>query len=111
MLRIRKVSTELTPLVEWVLERDGFSYVSHDMGSYTEFQITDISSRRFNDVIEDAKCEKERRESLTPDIPVLSYRAMMNPEREARLLKLYGADCCTLYSKDTERYIIAAKSL
>lgn len=109
MLRARKVSTDLTPLVEWVLERDGFVYSDENKGAYTEFWIEDISSRRFNDVIEDAKCEKERRESLTPEIPVLSYRALMNPEREARLLKLYGADCCVPYSKDVGRYIEAEK--
>ncbi len=109
MLRVRKVSAELTPLVEWVLERDGFFYSSEDKGGYTEFRISDISSRRFNDVIEDAKCEKERREGPTPEIPVLSYRALMNPEREARLLKLYNADCCVPYSKDVDRYIEAEK--
>ncbi len=110
-MRVRKVSKELTPFVEWVLERDGIAYSSQDMGSYTEFRLEGISSRRFSDVVEDAKCEEERRESLTPDIPVLSYRAMMNPEREARLLKLYGADCCTIYSKDAERYIEAEKHM
>lgn len=111
MLRIRKVSTELTPLVEWVLKRDEFRYTLRDMGGYTEFRIEDISSRRFNNVIEDAKCEKERREGPTPEIPVLSYRALMNPEREARLLKLYGADCCVPYSKDEAKYIKAVKNL
>lgn len=111
MLRIRKVSTELTPLVEWVLKRDEFRYTLQDMGGYTEFRIEDISSRRFNDVIEDAKCEKERRESLTPEIPVLSYRALMNPEREARLLRLYGADCCIPYSKDVDKYIEAERHM
>lgn len=111
MLRVRKVSTELTPIVEWVLERDGFKYSAQDMGDYTEFRIEDISSRRFSDVIEDAKCEKERRESLTPEIPVLSYRAMLDPKRMVRLLDLYGADCCTVYSKDTERYIEAERRI
>ena len=110
-MRVRKVSKGLAPFVEWVLERDGILYSSQDQGDYTEFQLEGISSRRFNNVVEDAKCEKERREGLTPEIPVLSYRAMMNPEREARLLKLYGADCCTVYSKDAERYIKAAKNL
>lgn len=107
---IRKVSKELNPFVGWVLKRDGIPYTSRDMGGYVEFRMENVSSRRFNNVVEDAKCEKERRESPTPDIPVLSYRALMNPEREARLLKLYNADCCTVYSKDTEKYIRAEKN-
>lgn len=108
---LRKVSKELRPFVTWVLERDGIPYSSQNKGGVAEIRTEDISSRRFNNVVEDAKCEKERRESGCPDIPVLSYRAAMNTERMDKLLKFYGANCFMILKEDEQKFIDAAKNI
>lgn len=108
---LRKVSKELHPYVVWVLERDGIPYFAKDMGEYTEFCLEGVSSRRFTNVVEDAKCEKERRESNTPNIPVLSYRAAMNTRRMKKLLDFYRADCFVICKGDEQKYYDAVKKL
>lgn len=108
---LRKVSKELHPCVAWVLERDGIPYSAQDMGGYMEIQTEGVSSRRFSNVVEDAKCEKERRESLIPDIPVLSYRAAMNPERMVSLLNSYGANCFVICEGEEQRYFDTVRNL
>jgi len=108
---LRKVSKELHPYVIWVLERDGIPYSAQDKGGYTEILTDGISSRRFNNVVEDAKCEKERRESSCPGIPVLSYRAAMNTRRMSRLLDSYGSNCFVVYDNDQQKYFNTVKNL
>ena len=108
---LRKVSKELYPYVVWVLERDGLSYSAKDMGGYAEFCLKGVSSRRFTNVIEDAKCEKERRESPTPNVPVLSYRAAMNTQRMKKLLDFYEADCFAICEGDEQKYYNNVKNL
>lgn len=103
---LRTVSRELSPYVAWVLERDGIPYTFKDIqgiGQYTEFQM-DTSSRRFRNIVEDAVCEKERRASPTPDIPVLTYRAALNPVRMRALLAFYGTDCFVVLGTDQKKY-------
>lgn len=108
---LRKVSKELHPYVVWVLERDEIPYSAKDMGGYMEFSLDGISSRRFSNVIEDAKCEKERREGPTPNIPVLSYRAAMNTERMRKLLNFYGKHCFVILKNEEQKFLDAVKNL
>ena len=108
---LRKVSKELHPYVTWVLERDEIPYSVRDMGGYMEFSLDGISSRRFSNVIEDAKCEKEQREGPTPGIPVLSYRAAMNTERMKKLLNFYGTHCFVIMAGEEQKYYDAVKNL
>lgn len=110
---LRTVSKELSPYVAWVLERDGILYTSKSLegiGHYTEFK-TDISAQRFRNVLEDAVCERERRASPTPNIPVLSYRAALNPSRMRTLLDYYGADCYVIREKDQSRYYYKIRAI
>lgn len=110
---LRTVSKDLSPFVAWVLERDGIPYTSREIegiGQYTEFQ-TDISARRFRNVLEDAVCEKERRASPTPDIPVLSYRASLNPVRMRALLDYYHSDCFVIREQDQIRYYYTVRAI
>lgn len=103
---LRTVSRELSPYVAWVLERDGIPYTFkdiHGIGQYTEFQM-DISSRRFRNIMEDAVCEKERRASPTPDIPILTYRAALNPVRMRALLTFYDMNCFVVLGTDQKKY-------
>ena len=72
---------------------------------------TDISAQRFRNVLEDAVCERERRASPTPDIPVLSYRAALNPSRMRTLLDYYGADCYVIREKDQSRYYYKIRAI
>lgn len=108
---LRKVSKELHPYVVWVLERDGIPYSAKDMGGYMEFSLEGVSSRRFTNVVEDAKCEKERREGPTPNIPVLSYRAAMNTKRMGDLLDFYGKNCFVIMSGEEQKFIDTVKAL
>lgn len=108
---LRKISKELHPFVTWVLERDGIPYSSQNKGGIAEIWTEDISSRRFNNVVKDAKCEKERCESGCPDIPVLSYRAAMNAERMDKLLEFYGANCFVILKEDEQKFIDVAKNI
>ena len=110
---LRTVSKALSPFVAWALERDGIPYTSREIegiGQYTEFQ-TDISARRFRNVLEDAVCEKERRASPTPDIPVLSYRASLNPVRMRALLDYYHSDCFVIREQDQIRYYYTVRAI
>ena len=110
---LRTVIKDLSPFVAWVLERDGIPYTSREIegiGQYTEFQ-TAISARRFRNALEDAVCEKERRASPTPDIPVLSYRASISPSRMRALLDYYGADCYVIREKDQSRYYYKIRAI
>lgn len=103
---LRTVIKDLSPFVAWVLERDGIPYTSREIegiGQYTEFQ-TDISARRFRNVLEDAVCEKERRASPTPDIPILTYRAALNPVRMRALLTFYDMNCFVVLGTDQKKY-------
>ena len=126
---LRTVIKDLSPFVAWVLERDGIPYTSREIegiGQYTEFQ-TAISARRFRNALEDAVCEKERRASTTPDIPVLSYRASINPSRMRALLNYYRAslnpvrmralldyyhsDCFVIREQDQIRYYYTVRAI
>ena len=110
---LRTVSKDLSPFVAWALERDGISYMSREIegiGCYTEFQA-DLSNRKFRNIVEDAICEKERRASPTPDIPVLSYRAALNPVRMRALLDYYGADCFVIREQDQTRYYYTVRAI
>ena len=113
---MRRVSRELAPFVRWALDRDGIPYKYAEIGEnndehgYVVFQL-DISSRRFTNAVEDAKSEKERRESATPEIPTLSYRAALNPARMQQLLKQYGADCFVVRAAERQKYLKVIKEI
>lgn len=105
---MRRVSRELAPFVCWALDRDGIPYKHVEIGEndecgYVVFKV-DVSSRRFTNVVEDAKGEKERLESSMPEIPVLSYRAAMNDDRAKKLLKHYGTNCFTVRKAESRKY-------
>lgn len=105
---MRRIKTELAPFVRWAFGRDGIPYreveVGTDGGSRYQLFKADIPSNRFSSVIEDAKAEKEYRERGIPGIPVLSYKAALNPVRMDALLCSYGSDCFTVRAADAIKY-------
>ena len=103
---MRRVKADLAPFVSEVLDRDGIPYKSAGIGGsegYVVYKL-DVSSRRFTNVVEDAKSEKERLESPLPGIPVLSYRAAMNDSRAKKLLKHYGTHCFIVREAESKKY-------
>lgn len=108
---LRRVRKELAPYMSWALERDKISYNIRDMLDYVEFMTDGLSSRQFTNLYEEAECEKERLESPTPEIPVLSYRAAMNTKRMKKILEYYGADCFVLRKKEYTKYLQTIKDL
>ena len=108
---LRRVSKELAPYMSWALERDKISYTVRDMGNYMEFLTDGLPSRQFTNLYEDAECEKERLESFTPEIPVLSYRAAMNTVRMKKILEFYGTDCFVVRKKDHTKYLRTVKDI
>lgn len=110
---LRAVSKEMTPYVIWTLERDRIPFTYKQIEGeepYTEFR-TCISSRRFSNVVEDAICERERRESPTPEIPILSYRAAANPTRMRKLLEYYRADCFVVRETEQSKYYYRMRAI
>ena len=97
--------------MSWALKRDGLSYIIRDRGDYVEFMTDGLSSRQFTNLYEEAECEKERLESPTPEIPILSYRAALNTERMKKILEYYGADCFVVAKKEHAKYLQTIKDL
>lgn len=105
---MRRVSRELVPFVRWALDRDGIPCKYAEIGEekenrYVVFRV-DVPSNRFSRIVEDAKSEKERRESVDPSIPVLSYRASMNDERMKEMLAYYNSDCFIVQTAESRKY-------
>lgn len=95
---LRKVNKELFPYVKQFLSKEHLIKFAENPQFY-EVE-TDLSSRQFNLVVEDAKCEKEREESSCPEIPVLSYRTLIHVGRAEQKLKEMQADCFVLLKCD-----------
>ena len=100
---LRRVNKELYPYVSRVLKKDGIQYSVIERPDFYEV-VTGIASRRFNVIIEDAKCEEERECSACPDIPVVSYKTAINPAKVAKIMKEFNADCFVLLRSDEARF-------
>ena len=99
----RKVDKTLFPYVELVMHEDGISYSAVECSDWIEMDM-DISSRRFNVVIEDAKCERQRLDSDCPQIPVVSFRTAVNPDKVDSVLKRFKTNVFMLLSCDEARF-------
>ncbi|MGN0485540.1 MAG: hypothetical protein ACI4HI_18530 [Lachnospiraceae bacterium] len=100
---LRKIEKNIYPYMTRVLKRDGIKFSVKEQPNYYEVE-SDITSRRFNALIEDAKCEKQRENSSCPDIPVVSYKTAINPEKVARILSEFHTDCFVLLKSDETKF-------
>lgn len=91
-MKIRNVSSVLMPFVESVCRRDGIQISEKywDEDSDVWQVAIPVSSRRFAEIVVDAKCERQR--SQSDGLPVLSYRTIMNPTKRRRLLQKSGVN-------------------
>ena len=98
-----RVSNVMWPYVHKVLARDGYSDMSFQTTKNGIFlEVDGMSNRRFSEVIEDAKCEKQRHEQNS-GIPVYSYRTLKNKGKRNRLFAMNGKRGFHVLRQDVER--------
>lgn len=96
-----KISSRLKPFIELVMKRDNIPY--RILQENNEFFVeTQLSGNQFHIVVEDALCEKERGNIF--DIPVYSYRTLMNPSKFLRLRILNQQNGFKILSRDIKKY-------
>lgn len=96
--RTFKISEGLKPYIEQVMLRDRISY-RFIQDNRIE---TNLSGNAFHIVVEDALCEKQRGDSR--NIPVYSYRTVMNSEKFRRLRRINRMNSFRILSKDSAKY-------
>lgn len=99
----RKVSKDLFPYLKRVLKESNVDYISREKDSFVEIEV-EMSSRQFSDFVEDAKCEVERFSDGCPDIPVVSYRTAIHPEKLGRVLEKYNTHCYFILEADKNKW-------
>ena len=95
--RTFRISDELKPYVEQVMHRDRIPYRFVNNGIETK-----LSGNAFHIVIEDALCEKQRGDSR--NIPVYSYRTVMNSDKFKRLRRMNRVNSFRILAKDRAKY-------
>ena len=98
----RKASFVMEPYIEGVLKRDRIPYQRKHKGDHAEFGVA-ISNRRFQEVVEDALCEKQKAESHS-SIPVYSLRTVRNREKRTRLAAWYGRNGFRILKADQKAW-------
>lgn len=102
MEKVRKVSGVMKPYMTFVLKRDNIPFRFERNGD-NYLVHTAISNRRFAEVVEDSLCEKQRDTTMSKT-PVYSYRTIVNREKRARLMKLYGRNGFHVLAQDMEKF-------
>ena len=98
-----RVSNVMWPYVHRVLERDGYSDISFETTKNgIILEVDGMSNRRFTEVVEDAKCEKQRHEQNS-GVPVYSYRTLKNKGKHKWLLALNGKRGFHVLKQDIDR--------
>lgn len=104
MARVYSVSERMMPFFIKVCKRDKVSFTMHGKNEKGFNVKIDCSNNQFKTLIEDAMCELER--SLhNADIPVYSFRTLINPEKKKRLMKMNNRRCFYVLRKDREKYL------
>lgn len=87
-----------------VIERDGIevSEIFQSPNGKDYIYVMDIGRKRWNEVIKDALCEKERQENNS-NAPVYTKETIQNPEKLSRLRDFYGYNGFHIYSKDAKK--------
>lgn len=102
-MKLRKVSPALLPFVEDVCQRDGIPILEKEYEKGKKCLISvPVGSRRFTELIVDAKCEKQRFES--DGLPVLSYRTVKNTPKRRRILEACGTNAFHILHEDAAKY-------
>lgn len=101
-MKLRKVSPALLPFVEDVCQRDGIPISEKKYEEERCWISVPVGSRRFTELIVDAKCEKQRFES--DGIPVLSYRTVRNTKKRRRILEANGTNAFHILREDAAKY-------
>lgn len=102
-MKSAKVSDVMWPYVHKVLERDGYSNMSFkSTNDGIILEVEGMSNRRFSEVVEDAKCEKQKHEQSS-GIPVYSYRTLKNKRKRKRLFALNGKRGFHVLRQDIDR--------
>lgn len=99
----KNVSMVMKPYVSFVLKRDHIPYQCEPDKENYKFWIP-ISNRRFTEVLEDALCEKQRRETWSKT-PVYSLRTLRNSQKMKRLIHLNGRKGFRILRQDKEKYM------
>ena len=87
MMRTYRIYRNKVRLFKLVCKRDSLQYEicpDTDM-NYVEVRM-DISRSRFRELLDDVDCEIQRETSSRPEVPVISFRTMMQPEKFKRLV-------------------------
>lgn len=88
--------------VKHVCDRDKYEYivVNIDEDAVTvEFNVT---KEQLEEIEEDALCEQQKN-NLGSQIPVYSYRTLVNLEKKKRLMDFYGKKGYCILQQDYER--------
>ena len=93
----RVVDRSLLNYLEQVLDERNEKY------SVSLIINTDMSDDAWGMTIKDAKCEKQRLESNTPDIPVVSFETLTSNEKMINILDKYKTDCFFVLNEDQAR--------
>ncbi len=87
-----------------VIERDGIeiSKIFQSPNGKDYIYVTDIGRKRWNELIKDALCEKERQKNNS-NAPVYTKETIQNPKKLNRLRAFYGYNGFYIYSKDAKK--------
>ncbi|MCC2255959.1 hypothetical protein LKD70_16325 [Ruminococcus sp. CLA-AA-H200] len=92
-MKVKRVSNVMWPYIRDVMIRDSLDYSARTGTDDTvSLMIPGISNRRFSELLEDAKCEKQRKETES-EIPVYSYRTLKDKKKRDRMFRLNGKRC------------------
>lgn len=97
-MKKRKTSELMKPYMEIVMERDDipYNFIREKGNLYIE---TDVSSNRFSEVLEDALCLKQQKESTREKL-VISARTLKNSQKRKRLMKAAKTKSYTILRED-----------
>ncbi|MBE5924781.1 MAG: hypothetical protein E7271_10035 [Lachnospiraceae bacterium] len=88
---------------EFVCHREQVPYELYPNEGMNYRKISmDISRSKFEEILDDIDCEIQRENSKHPEIPVISFRTMMQPKKFQRLVA--GRGVFRPLSRDKEKF-------
>lgn len=93
------IKPESKKYIEYICNRDYIKY-SIEKKDGKEFLVADITRSRFNEILEDVKCEKLRDGSK---IPFVTMRTFRNPKKLRHILNRNNVKSFHIYNLDPRR--------
>lgn len=93
----RVVDRKLLNYLEPILEERNETY------SVSVIVNTDMDEDAWHTAVKDAKCEKQRLESNTPNIPVVSFETLASDDKLEQILDKYKTDGFFVLEEDQAR--------